>query len=187
MYRIIALVGESGCGKDYAASALCDSYDKFHKVISDTTRPKRDYETDGVDYHFISIAEFAQEVLNENMVEATHYNGDWYYGTNINSLDENKINIAILNPEGILQLQEDIRVKVIPIRIKTNPVDRLISVLEREENPDCHEICRRFIADETTFFKYNDKEFYVYDNEVFNNYDNNFLDNLLDKINEITW
>ena len=181
MYRIVALVGESGCGKDYAATMLCNGYDKFHRVISDTTRPKRSYETDGVHYHFTGVGEFAKEVMNGNMLEATCYNGNWYYGTNITSLDENKINIAVLNPEGITRLQEDDRVKVIPIRIETNPVDRLMSVLEREAEPNCHEICRRFLADEEMF------KLFDCATKVFNNYDGNLLDNLLDKINEITW
>lgn len=181
MYKIVALIGESGCGKDYAASTLCTSYDIFHKVISDTTRPKRDYEIDGVDYHFTSVAEFAKEVMNGNILEATLYNENWYYGTNIQSLDEDKINIAVLNPEGIMRLQEDSRVKVIPIRIETNPVDRLMNVLERETEPNCHEICRRFLADEKMFQSFDCAT------KVFNNYDANLLDNLLDKINEITW
>ena len=100
-YKLIVFMGESGCGKDCAASYLCSRYPEvFHRVIPHTTRPRRDGERDGVDYHFIDIGTFAGYVLEGTMLEATCFNEDWYYGTNIESFDSSKINIAIINPDG---------------------------------------------------------------------------------------
>lgn len=57
-------------------------------------------------------------------------------------------------------------IKVIPIYLNANSKIRLIRQLNREENPDCYEIARRYIADENDFlnipFSYN---------LVINNYD----------------
>lgn len=191
-YKVIALMGKSGSGKDWTASYLCSQYPKlFHKVISDTTRPPRDYEEDGKDYYFITAAEFAEEVLAGNMLEATCYKNNWYYGTNISSLDENKINVAVLNPEGVERLSLDSRVDIIPILISSHPKARLMQSLTRENNPDCKEICRRFLADEKQFEDlYRDFGIDKY-YSVWNSYDTNYkvyIDDLINiKFANMTW
>jgi guanylate kinase len=40
---------------------------------------------------------------------------------------------------------------VFPVYVEAEPKIRLTRALRREENPDCHEICRRFLADEKDF------------------------------------
>ena len=191
-YKVIAIMGKSGSGKDWTASYLCGQYPNlFHKVIPDTTRPPRDYEEDGQDYYFISSAEFAEEVLNGNMLEATCYKNNWYYGTNITSLDEEKINIAVMNPEGIERLSSDKRVDLIPILISSHPKARLMQSLTRETNPDCKEICRRYLADEKQFEDlyrdYGIDKYY----SVWNSYDTNYkvyIDDLINiKFANMTW
>lgn len=191
-FKVIALMGKSGSGKDWTASYLCEQYPNlFHKVISDTTRPIRDCEQDGVDYYFIDAAEFASEVLNGNMLEATCYNGNWYYGTNITSLDENKVNVAVMNPEGVSRLSTDPRVDLIPILITSNPRERLMQTLTRENHPDCTEICRRFLADEKDFEDlYRDYDIDKY-YSVWNSYTTDYkvyLDQLITiKFDRCTW
>ena len=148
-YKILALCGESGVGKDYILNHLCsypDFKDKVHKIVSCTTRPPREGEVDGEDYHFLTVDDFAEKVLNMEMLEATLFN-NWGYGTSISSLDKDKINIGVFNAEGINNLTEDNRIDLWPIRIWVSPKQRLINCLNREENPDCNEICRRFLAD----------------------------------------
>ena len=152
-YQILAFMGKSGSGKDFTANYLWNKAPyKFHKVVSCTTRPPRDNEVDGKDYHFIDVGSFAGHVLDGSMLEATCYNNDWYYGTCIDYLHKNKINIAVLNPEGISRLRENenIDLKVAYI-INSNDKDRLLHILTREEHPDCYEICRRYLADEEMF------------------------------------
>ena len=56
-YKIIALFGEAGSGKDYIQKAVMRTIwgkTHFNQIISCTTRPPREGEKDGVDYHFIS-------------------------------------------------------------------------------------------------------------------------------------
>ena len=150
-YQVIALMGKSGAGKDTMLNVTTQLHsDIFHPIINCTTRPIRSNEINGVNYHFISVAEFTLKVLDGSMLEATEFR-DWFYGTPIDSLVEDKINIGVFNPTAIEALVEDPRLNVLIVEIACTDKLRLQRSLEREENPDCHEICRRFFADETDF------------------------------------
>lgn len=81
--KVIALFGKSGAGKDTIQKRIVSSYpDEVCGIVSCTTRPKRDYEIDGIDYHFITNEAFAKHVLDGTMIEATDFRG-WFYGTPI--------------------------------------------------------------------------------------------------------
>lgn len=55
---------------------------------SDTTRPRRDYEVDGRDYHFMSSRELMEREIQEHkFIEAGQYNNH-LYGTSIQSVKE---------------------------------------------------------------------------------------------------
>lgn len=148
-YKILALFGKSGAGKDTIQKWLTLNCD-MHGIISCTTRPPRDYEKDGVHYHFLSNEEFTQKIFDMSMLEATVFN-DWCYGTPIESLQKDKVNVGVFNIQGIECLLQDSRLKIVPVYIYSNDKVRLLRNLEREKNPDCQEICRRFLADEKDF------------------------------------
>lgn len=149
---IIALFGKSGSGKDTLQSALCsDKNYNYHKIISATTRPPRDYEQEGVDYYFLTETEFAQKIIDLEMLEATSFR-DWFYGTPLSSLDPNKINIGVFNPQGIRCLLDDDRLDVIPVYVLASDKTRMLRALNREEYPDVCEIVRRYLKDNEDFY-----------------------------------
>ena len=155
--KIIALFGKAGAGKDTILNELFNTYGSIlpiNKIISCTTRPPRDYEIDGKDYFFHTDEEFLIKVANGTMLEATKFR-EWFYGTSLDTHDKNKINIGVFNPEGIWNLLETARISnnldVIAIEIYASDKTRIIRQLNREEEPDCVEVCRRFHTDEKDF------------------------------------
>ncbi len=46
-----------------------DQNQSFHFVVTATTRPKRSTEVEGVDYHFVSMAEFARMIDEDELLE----------------------------------------------------------------------------------------------------------------------
>ena len=149
--KIVALIGESSAGKDAVQNEIIKILDKkTHKIVSYTTRPKRDYEENGIHYHFLSNEDFTKEILNGNMLEATEFR-NWFYGTSLKSLDFNKINIGVFNPAGVESLLADSRLDVLVIKIQVSDKTRLQRALKREQAPDCAEICRRFLTDKKDF------------------------------------
>ena len=148
--KILALFGKSASGKDNIQKWITNNFPKTNKIISCTTRPPRSGEQHGVDYFFLSDEEFTKKVLDNSMLETTSFR-DWFYGTALDQLDPEKINIGVFNIAGIECLIEDPRLEVIPVWVHATNKTRLIRSLNREQNPDCNEICRRFFADEDDF------------------------------------
>lgn len=152
-YKIIALFGPAGSGKDYIQKAVMKTIwgkTHFNEIISCTTRPPREGEKDGVHYHFLSNS---KDLLKKDLLEFTVFR-DWWYGTPIESLNKDKINIGVFNISGIDQLiNKDYlnRIDCIPIYIKTYPKIRLLRQLQRENEPDCDEIIRRYLTDQKDF------------------------------------
>lgn len=177
--KIIALFGESCAGKDSIQRWLEKELSFVHRPISYTSRPKRDYEQEGKDYHFVSKKEFEELIVQNKMIEYVKFN-DWYYGTCIDELDEEKINVGVFDPSRIRNLLQHLDVlDVLPVWIQTKDKERLLRSLKREENPDCVEICRRFLADKEDFSNI-DFEYNIFLNDD-NNYTNHYYHRFLNK------
>lgn len=178
-YQIVALFGESASGKDTIQKHMVSNMGA-HGIVSCTTREKRDYEEEGKDYYFLTNEEFAVKVLDGSMLEATEFNG-WFYGTPIDALKENELNVGIFNPAGIDALMQDSRLEVLPIYVKASDKTRLLRSLNREENPNCSEICRRFFADKEDFQHF-EWGYSIIDNET--QFNPNILDWLIRNFDE---
>ncbi|XP_049332513.1 discs large homolog 1-like protein isoform X11 [Astyanax mexicanus] len=62
--------------------------DKFGSCVPHTTRPKRDYEVDGRDYHFVvSREQMERDIQDHKFIEAGQYNNH-LYGTSVQSVRE---------------------------------------------------------------------------------------------------
>ena len=66
---LVVLSGPSGAGKDAVLDELAGRGHRFHRVITCTTRPPRSNERDGVDYHFVSDAEFDRLISEGGLLE----------------------------------------------------------------------------------------------------------------------
>ena len=152
---IIAIIGESGAGKDTFAWILHD-FCEWNMVTLSTTRPIRDYEVEDEDYYFIDEDTFKQKVLNNDMIVHNCFN-NWYYGIEKQRLADG-VNIVVISPGGLRQLQTYAKnnddIVVLAYYLWVHPRVRLERALKRECCPDITEICRRFLADEEDFKEY---------------------------------
>ena len=100
--KFIVISGPGGVGKDTIAKELVDRTSIIYSV-SMTTRKKRKNEVEGVDYFFVDKSTFEDNIKNNNILEYTLYNGN-YYGTpskyifNIEEMYPEAISIFIMPP-----------------------------------------------------------------------------------------
>lgn len=147
-YKVIAICGKAGSGKDAILHQL-DNYD-VKEIVSCTTRPMRQGEQEGIDYYYLSNEDFAQKVISGEMLEATVFN-DWCYGTMKSALDIDRWNIGVFNPDGIEILTDCPFVELYVFYIYAPDKLRLMRQLTREDDPNVDEIVRRYEADKKDF------------------------------------
>lgn len=148
-YKIIAICGQAGAGKDTLLKHLTMKY-VVHEIISCTTRPMREGEQEGVNYYYLTKEQFVQKLMNDEMLEATEFNG-WFYGTMKQGLDPEGWNVGVFNPEGIDALMENPDIELYIAYLDVPAKHRLLRQLYREENPDVDEIIRRYGTDKKDF------------------------------------
>lgn len=85
---MIILIGPSASGKTATCGFLEDNYD-IKKVVTHTTREKRDGEVDGVDYHFVDDNTFEKMKKNNEFIETVTFNNN-KYGTSKKEVKLNK-------------------------------------------------------------------------------------------------
>ena len=100
---IYIVTGPSGVGKNTIIEAMSTDLD-FYFSVSHTTRPQREGEVDGKDYHFVTEEEFKSLVDDNLMIEYEQYGG-FYYGTSKKEiLKESNIILLDLEVNGATKL-----------------------------------------------------------------------------------
>ena len=154
-------------------------------IISYTTRPIRDCEQEGREYHFITDGEFERMKNNDEFVETRVYktvNGNWYYGlpkSGIDLEDDNNY-ITILDFDGLLELETWLRSigqidKLTSIYIDVTEQNRLIRALTREQNmtkKQVEEVIRRYYDDNANVLPAKSYCDLVFPNNTYEEFDN---------------
>ncbi len=78
---LIVLAGPAGSGKTTLCERLVRTTPGFERVVTATTRPPREGERDGVDYHFLSAGEFDRRVAAGAFLEWAWVHQKHRYGT----------------------------------------------------------------------------------------------------------
>jgi len=86
MNKIFILSGPSGSGKSTLVRLLTQKYNFLNFSVSQTTRKKRDNETDSVEYYFVSRDKFIGMIKNEEFAEWAEVHGE-LYGTSLNEIN----------------------------------------------------------------------------------------------------
>lgn len=107
--KLVVFSGPSGVGKGTIMKKLLQADEKIALSVSATTRKRREGEEHGVHYFYITKEEFEQKIRNNEMLEYTSYNGN-FYGT-IQShveelLDNGKTVMLEIDVDGAAQIKK---------------------------------------------------------------------------------
>ena len=106
---VIVISGPSGSGKSTVIDALCKADETLQLSVSATTRKPRPGEVNGVDYHFLSKAEFEKSIQQDKFLEWAEY-GDNLYGTLKSEIadarEAGKDSILEIEVKGSLQVRK---------------------------------------------------------------------------------
>ena len=127
---MIVLSGASATGKTEIAKALASKYG-IVKVITTTTRPMRINEVDGKDYFFVTKEQFEEMIRNDEFVEFTIYNGN-YYGSTKSQIGDNKC--IVTDPEGLKAYSRLEDKSIITFFLNADENTRLYRMLQRGDN-----------------------------------------------------
>ena len=149
MGKIFYIMGKSSSGKDTIYKKLSERMPELQRIVPYTTRPIRDGEQEGVEYHFVG-----EDRLNTKC-------GVWtYFTADDGQIDlEKKDYLVIGTLESFQALKKYFgEEKIVPIYIEVDDGVRLSRALEREQRekePRYEEMCRRFLADSADFSEEN--------------------------------
>ena len=80
MKKLFVISGSSGVGKGTVIKEFLKKHPEFKLSVSCTTRGKREGETHGVNYFFLTPEEFQNCIKNNEFLEWAEFSGN-YYGT----------------------------------------------------------------------------------------------------------
>ncbi len=152
-------MGKSASGKDTIYRTLLENNDLgLEKIISYTTRPIRDKEKEGVEYHFTDEKGYKKLEKEGKVIETRVYDtvyGPWRYFTVDEGIKKDRDYLIIGTLEQYIALRDYFGAKrVCPIYIDLDDGERLQRALNRERKqrePKYSEMCRRFLADSEDF------------------------------------
>ncbi|XP_072379960.1 disks large 1 tumor suppressor protein isoform X5 [Diabrotica undecimpunctata] len=131
--------------------------DKFGSCVPHTTRPKREYEVDGRDYHFVASREqMERDIQNHLFIEAGQYN-DNLYGTSVASVrevaDKGKHCILDVSGNAIKRLQVA-QLYPIAVFVKPKSVESIMEMNKRMTEEQAKKTFERAIKMEQEFGEY---------------------------------
>ena len=159
MGKLFYLMGKSVSGKDTLYRKLLEN-EKFglHRLVIYTTRPIRDGELNGREYHFVTEEKFQELKGTGKVIEDRSYPsvyGLWRYFTVADMQLEQENYLGIGTLESYSGLKEYYGTdQIIPLYIEVEDGERLKRAIAREETqaiPKYEEMCRRFLADSKDF------------------------------------
>ena len=144
--------------KDRINDDLISEYpESFGSCVPHTTRPRREYEVDGRDYHFVaSRAAMEADIQNHKFIEAGQYN-DNLYGTSVSSVkavaEKGKHCILDVSGNAIKRLQAA-RIYPIAVFVKPRDVEFIMAINKKSNEEQARKSLERACRLENEFMEY---------------------------------
>ncbi len=133
--KVIILTAPSGAGKTSITKFLLANYPQLAFSVSATTRAPRGAEQDGIDYHFISPADFEGHIEQNNFLEYEMVYEGLYYGTLKSELDriwrQGKTPVLDIDVKGAIAIQKQLGDQALSIFILPPSIEVLKERLEK--------------------------------------------------------
>ena len=160
MGKIFYIMGKSSSGKDSIFKEIKKRMPELKDIVLYTTRPIREGEQDGVEYHFVD--EMVLHTMEEKgcVIEQRAYQtkcGVWkYFTADDGQVDLERDNYLVIGTLESYKAMKDYygEMKVVSLYVEVEDGMRLGRALEREQKqaePKYAEMCRRFLADSEDF------------------------------------
>lgn len=145
--KLIIFSAPSGAGKTTIVQYLLKVFPQLEFSVSACSRPKRNGETHGVDYYFLSIEEFKQKIANNEFVEWEEVYKDHFYGTLKSEIEriwnKGKHIIFDMDVTGGLNLKKQFGDKALAIFVMPPSIQHLEERLKLRETETPESIARR--------------------------------------------
>jgi guanylate kinase len=132
--KIIVVTAPSGAGKTSITKHLVKTFPQLAFSISAATRQPRSYETNGVDYYFISAEDFEQKIQRKEFAEWEMVYEGKYYGTFKSELqriwNNNQIPLLDIDVKGAIHMQRQYPESLLTLFIEPPSIDELKKRLE---------------------------------------------------------
>ena len=160
MGKIFYVMGKSASGKDTIYKRIREELPELKIVVPYTTRPIREGERNGVEYHFTTEEDLKRRMAAGQVIEMRTYQtvfGPWSYATVQDGQIALEKNSYLLI--GTLESYQNTRAyfgadAMVPLYIEVEDGERLSRAIARErqqKKPNFQEVCRRFLADAADF------------------------------------
>ncbi len=145
---LVVISGPSGVGKDATLQLMKSQDQSFYFVVTATTRDRRPYEVEGVDYHFVTMQEFARMIEDDELLEHAMVYNDY------KGIPKQHVRDALASGKDVImridvQGAETIR-KMIPqavtIFLTAETEDELIRRLKERKTEDEGKLAMRIVT-----------------------------------------
>lgn len=132
--KLLIITAPSGAGKTSITKHLMKHFPQLAFSISAATREPRAHEQNGVDYHFMTVADFKQKIQNDEFVEWEMVYEGKYYGTLKSEMqriwNNKQVPILDIDVKGAIHVQGLYPQQTLSVFIEPPGIDELKRRLE---------------------------------------------------------
>lgn len=157
----LVISGKSGSGKDFLLRELKKV--GLSPSVKITTRPKREFEVEGINYHFKTQDDFKKISESNGLIVSQEFLNDkgdiWNYGISVEDFSNNQV--FIMTPGEISQIDPENRKNCFVVYLDIDRDIRESRLLTRNDLNDS--VKRRLNSDELDFLKFTDYDLRITD------------------------